>query len=213
MREPRVFLPALALTIAGAMSAATSALADPITYTMVGTQASGSLGGTMFSDATVTLTMIDDTMNVIDDVTDSIFYNPGTATVTVVEGGGLPTLTATFTDTIWVYSTQTPPAGVGFYDTGVNSDIFDNFSSSFEGYDLKTPIGPIISDMTGNSPPLSFPTSDGNFILSGLPATATFTATVAVPEPAIGHGLPVALAVGGMLLGARLLERRRYRAR
>lgn len=28
-----------------------------------------------------------------------------------------------------------------------------------------------------------------------------------VPAPAIGHGLPVLLAVGGLLFGAKLLER------
>jgi hypothetical protein len=33
----------------------------------------------------------------------------------------------------------------------------------------------------------------------------------AVPAPAIGHGLPVVLAVGGVLFGAKLLERSRKR--
>jgi hypothetical protein len=34
---------------------------------------------------------------------------------------------------------------------------------------------------------------------------------LAVPAPAIGHGLPVVLAVGGVLFGAKLLERSRKR--
>jgi hypothetical protein len=35
---------------------------------------------------------------------------------------------------------------------------------------------------------------------------------VAVPAPLIGHGLPVLLAVGGILFGARLLERSNKRS-
>jgi hypothetical protein len=37
------------------------------------------------------------------------------------------------------------------------------------------------------------------------------TGTVPVPAPSIGRGLPVLLAVGGLLLGARLLERGKRR--
>jgi hypothetical protein len=41
----------------------------------------------------------------------------------------------------------------------------------------------------------------------GSAATAdSFTLDVVVPAPLIGHGLPVLLAVGGLLFGAKLLE-------
>jgi hypothetical protein len=41
--------------------------------------------------------------------------------------------------------------------------------------------------------------------------TYTYTPVSAVPAPLIGHGYPILLAVGGILFGAKLLERRRNR--
>jgi hypothetical protein len=49
-------------------------------------------------------------------------------------------------------------------------------------------------------------TTCSNVITTGFAAE-----TVAVPAPSIGHGLPVLLAVGGMLLGFRLWDRRSKR--
>ena len=44
-------------------------------------------------------------------------------------------------------------------------------------------------------------------------SSAAFEFTVAsVPAPPIGHGLPVLLAVGGMLFGGGLLQRGRKRS-
>jgi hypothetical protein len=42
-------------------------------------------------------------------------------------------------------------------------------------------------------------------------ALAPYPVSAAVPAPVIGHGLPVVLAVGGLLFGAKLLERSRKR--
>jgi hypothetical protein len=47
----------------------------------------------------------------------------------------------------------------------------------------------------------------GTSILYGLDTAVNFT--IAVPAPLIGRGLPVILAVGSMLFGAKLLERRK----
>jgi hypothetical protein len=41
--------------------------------------------------------------------------------------------------------------------------------------------------------------------------TYTYTPVAAVPAPSIGRGLPVLLAVGGLLFGAKLLERGKRR--
>src|SRR6202011_4930948 len=41
--------------------------------------------------------------------------------------------------------------------------------------------------------------------------TITITPGMVVPAPVIGHGLPVLLAVGGILFGAKLLGRSRQR--
>jgi hypothetical protein len=221
VRKPASFLTALGLGIAAAITSAISALADPITYTMVGTGASGSLQGTMFSDAAVTLTtMMYDTGNVVNLPP---LVNPGQpeqVTVTVVQGGGAPTLTATFSDPIWVYinfvdpTIFPPPNGyvVGFFDpaveSGAGSDILDNYSSLFAAYDLTTPIGPISSDMVGPSPGIDFPTTDGgNFVLTNVPATATFTATTSTPTPAPEPSSLALLAVP--LAGLAVIRRRK----
>jgi hypothetical protein len=47
-------------------------------------------------------------------------------------------------------------------------------------------------------------TGAGHAFVTGLAPTLS-----AVPAPAIGHGLPVVLAIGGLLFGAKLLERSR----
>src|SRR5271166_689647 len=188
VRKPASFLIALGLGIAAAISGATSALADPITYTMVGTGASGSLEGTMFSNATVTLTtMMYDTMNIVNAA--PTFFNPGQpgqlTTVTVVQTGA-PTMFP-------------PPNGpfVAFFDPNVlgGLDILDNFSPSFAGYDLTS-----IASTTGAaaiSPNIEFPTTDGDYFSLSATATATFTATTptqSTPEPSSLALLAVPLA-------------------
>jgi hypothetical protein len=116
---------------------------------------------------------------------------------------------------------------VGFYDAFVNVvngglDIVDEFNTAasgfaFNGYELGA-IGPTIDTaQLGLGQPIPSPgfelTSGDFFLLTGLgtatTSNAAFRATVAaVPEPAIGLGLSVALAVGGTLFGANLLRRR-----
>ena len=81
MRKSIRFMPALALGIAGAILHGNSAVATPITYVEDAT-ATGSLGGVAFTDATVTLTMMNNTTNVTNPST-GLFLNIGTATVSV----------------------------------------------------------------------------------------------------------------------------------
>lgn len=202
MRKPATFLPALALGVAGAISAATPSLAVPVTY-IEQAIATGSLGGVAFTDANVVLTMNNDTTNVIGGPT--LFENLGTVTVSVNGGTAV-----TFTDSTEVFSAQAPsPATVGFADLTRSLDILDDASASFATYGLITSTGPI-SGAAFLSATKSFPTSGGAFILTSVAGpTSIFSATtVAVPAPG---GLPVVLAFGGVLFGAKLLERVRKR--
>jgi hypothetical protein len=201
MRKPTTLLPTLALGVAGAVSVAAPSLAAPITYTEQAT-ATGSLGGIAFTDATILLTMTNDTTNVTGGPT--FFEIFGTVTLSV--NGGAP---VTLTDPMGVFSDVTlSPTTVGFEDLTRGLDILDTASALFGTYTLTTSIGPI-SDTAFLSANEAFPTTGGDLILTSVAGpTATFTATttVAVPAPLIGPAVYV-LALGGMLLGAKLLER------
>jgi hypothetical protein len=215
VRKRTTFLPALVLGIAGAISATAPSLADPITYTMqfIGT---GSLGSSSFTDAEVTLQFVGDTANIMNE---SGFYvnDVGTASVSVmgVNGGAFEI----FTDPIAVYSNPSADLGtvtVGFTD--LNSvDIVDDQSAAFTGYALG-PTAPIVGGTLFLGGAVDIPTESGDlFNLTGatyddpnFPGSPTF-ATVPVPAPPIGRGLPVALAVSGLLLCARLRKHHRCR--
>jgi hypothetical protein len=205
MQKPTTFLPALALGVAGAISAAAPALADPITYTMQDT-ASGSLDGTSFTNATMTLTFVGDTDNITPPP--PFYLNiPGTVTVSVsgVNGGAPEVFTP---DSIAVYSDQNGVLGptVAFADS--NFDIIDDANNSaFSTYTLG-PIGPIIGADVANVGNANYGfglDGGGSLFVTGVTASdMIFTATLTVPAPPIGRGLPVALAVGGLLLCMRL---------
>jgi hypothetical protein len=211
MRKSKMFLPALALGVAGTISAAVPALAVPITYTMefIGT---GSLGSSSFSQADVTLKMVNDTSNIMFDTTFNQWEISGTATVSI---SGVTSTPATFTDTMLIFTDSANFLG-GFFDANVGFDVVDLSSAAFIGYQLGA-IGPITDTAVLGLPGFTgFPTDAGNLITTGLgdgtTSDATFTATVAaVPEPPIGRGLSIALAVGGMLFGSANLLRRRFR--
>lgn len=206
MRKATTFLPALALAVAGAISMAAPSLAFPITYTEEAT-ASGSLGATAFTNGIVTLTMNNNTTNIMN--VSGVYEINGTATLNVaaVIGGVPEMLNAQFTDTIQVFSAPNAALGngtVGFSDPHVGFDILDDTSVAFKNYTLLV-IGPTPGTATLGGG--TFPTNSGNFVLTSVAGPiATFTA--AVPAPPIGRGLPVAvLAV--LLLGTKLSKRRR----
>ena len=73
-------LATVVVVAAGAILAASPALAIPITYTMTDT-ATGSLNGVGFTDESILLKMINDTTNITDGP--GFFANNGTATVSV----------------------------------------------------------------------------------------------------------------------------------
>ena len=173
MDKTNRIVPAVVLGIASIFVAASPSFAALITYTLE-TTASGSLGATTFTDATVVLTMTNNTTNVTTSGPGE-FENVGTVTVSV--GGGSP---VTFTDSTRVFSSQSVST-VGFEDLAV-ADILDSVSASFATYDLKTSIGPIVGSSEFD-PSSSFATTGGAFVLTSA-GDATFTAaTTAIPEP------------------------------
>jgi hypothetical protein len=159
--------------------------AVPITYTekAIG---SGSLGGVPFTNADVVLTTNGDTVNIGPSGPGANF---GPTTVGV--SGGIP---ASFVNTAgvlasallgprpgqvpWVSFYEQRPEGAGF----LGSPILGTYSAAFATYQLATSIGPISGATRFFSGGMSFPTTNGDFILTSVAATSTFTAT-AVGDP------------------------------
>jgi hypothetical protein len=209
MRSQTSFVGALVLGVGGAISAAAPSLAFPITYTESVT-ASGSLNGTSFSGALVTLTMSNVNTSTVNNPSSGFFTNAGSVSVTVAGvGSGI------FTDSIVVFSNfsvATPI--VGFEDTSfpnprpppstLSLDILTNASSSFAGYDLKSFIGPI-SGTAGIASDEPFSTTGGPFILSNFTDNAIFTA-VPAPEPSPLSSLAL---LGVAIAGLGAIRRRK----
>ena len=165
MHKTNRIVPAVVLSIASIFIAASPSFGALITYTEQAT-ASGSLDGISFTNATVVLTMTNNTTNVTTGGP-GFFENVGTATVSV--GGGSP---VTFTDSIQVFSNQSATS-VGFADLSVGDDILNDVSASFATYDLTTSIGPIVGSSEINVGS-SFATTGGALVLTSA-GDATFT--------------------------------------
>lgn len=138
---------------------------------------SGSLGGTAFTNALVTLTGTADTNNVTNPSTD-LFTNPlSSATVTVAGVG-----TATFTDAFQITLRRNAQVA-GFGDLTTNAFVLGNTNAAFATYDLRSPIGPLTGPSVGLPGSVSGTTS-GSLVINSAPGQATFTASPnAVPEP------------------------------
>jgi hypothetical protein len=163
------------------------ALADGVTYTETDV-ATGSLGGTSFSDALVTITLLGDTSTSTTGIFGALeVFGPATVTV---DGIG----TASFTDSLAAFDTSIFGAA-GILDSSLGPyglDVLDTIDPTFGTYDLTTDVGPISGFSLFNADS-GFATTDGNFVLTSDSGTSTFSALTAVPEPCslslIGVGL------------------------
>ena len=171
-----------------------SAAAGPITYTDTGF-ASGSIGGTAFTDAAVTLTTVGDTANLAVVVPGILLENAGLTTINIAGIG-----TATFTGhSFGMFSLDNGPLiAVGIADLTQEVQLLYTVAPSFYNG---------ISNFTATSPTHAptgtFATSLGDLNITGSSGTSTFTATLGVvPEPSsfalMGMG-----GIGLMIANAR----------
>jgi len=178
----------------GILGSAGPTLAEPITYTETAI-ASGSLGGTIFTDALITLTLIGDTTGVVQPLPDELpdfRFNPGTATITIA---GLGTATI-FNGTAIIFPVipgeiPIPSFGIGqgLVVDGHFTGILGIGSDSLAGYDLQSALGPFSAagEAGATEPdgsPHFFSTSSGNLMLTRGETVVTLTVTpTSVPEP------------------------------
>ena len=158
--------------------------ANFVTYTET-VVATGSLGGTAFTNALVTFTQTADTNDILHTTSSSYSLDALTSTVDVAGLG-----TASFTNPTLI---GVQHAGTGSFAGLVEGTaavggpiIFAVNDVAFDTYDLKTSIGPIVGTPV-YAPFTGFKTSLGLFVIN-LPANqtggATFVANVAlIPEP------------------------------
>lgn len=204
----RLILAAAALVLVGA---GTPAQADPITYT-ISSAVSGTLGGTPFTDALVTVTLTGDTADITPGpapYTD-VVVNAGNATVDV-SGIGI----ATFTDSVVIVDTLSDTTIFGvpavlFLDYTTGTGIMLQTGSVFTTYDLGSSLGPITGTggvASGSAITPVFPTTDGDLTWEiGQPSgTSTFTAVVTTPEP--GSFVLLCVAVLALVLSRRFMQR------
>lgn len=186
----RVLVVVTALTV-GVLSWATPGQAAAITYTTVST-ASGTLGGTPFTNALVTVTLTGDTTG----VEPSIFapgwlQNIGTATLSVA-GGGTATFNSPNGYAALLADFGGPVLGIIEFDNLARTSftgITGTFGPSLAGYNLMGPLGPLTGPGIGiatqpDGTPVTYDTTAGALRLTSGNDLATLTVRVtAVPEP------------------------------
>lgn len=169
MRRATHVMAVIAVILLGAGAARAD---QELTYTETG-DATGSLDGTSFTDALVTLTLTGNT-STITSLFPGVPSISGTATVSVAGVGS-----DTFSGPAYVFSNQNFSVG----GIGDSLDIIDTNNSAFSTYDLSTSFGPVTGPAEGNLG-ASFPTvSGGEFVITSFNSDSTFSATPTVPEP------------------------------
>jgi hypothetical protein len=182
--------------------------ASPITFT-IATTATGTLGASQFTNASVTLTLKGDTSAVTagPGLLSSYLIDSGTTTLTI---GGLGS--ASFTDSIEIVSSFNSPTFFGQAPTVVIVDttnggpgnptgILQTISPTFLGYNLQSALGPVSgTGSVANQGPVDgfFSTTAGHLQFAagqgGGAGTSTFTAVI-TPEPGTLAMIVVGLAV------------------
>jgi hypothetical protein len=210
------------------------AQAIPITYTQSGI-ASGTIGGTTFTDALVVFTMTADTDNVVANgefEDDGVIVPAGTffvnvSSLTTVDIAGIGIALLTDPNAIYGFSvpididddgdTDPPLVVMGTLDDPPGIESFTGFggtaNNAFGGYDLRTAIGPITGNGgIGHPVDLSLNTSRGALsftsnILEGR--EGTFTATTTTPPTTVPE--PGSLLLLGTGLVSMVGVRSRFR--
>src|SRR5579871_3156119 len=138
--------------------------ATPITYLMT-TTATGTLGGTPFTDALFTVTLAGDTSGVVSGPSPftAFLVNPGNATVNIAGLGA-----AAFTDQMVFASTYNSSlkgeTAVLVVDNATGTAVSATTGASFFGYNPANPFGPITGGGgigNGGGPGNTFPTTAG----------------------------------------------------
>jgi hypothetical protein len=199
----------LALALAATLLViAPATRAASIVYTLTGTF-SGSLGGTPFTDAAVTLTVVADTSGIVSGHVvytggEAPFYtNPGTATIDIA-GVGTATLTGPDTFGVAAHDASILIPGLGVVaviDVPLLVGIAGLYFTLPPFYDLGSAVTLTGSTWASTDP---FPTTLGTLQLESATGSGTFTA-VLVPEPA-------QWAVLGVFLCGAMVAVRRLRA-
>jgi hypothetical protein len=196
----------LGVSFAALLSAA-SALANPITFTFVGTD-SGSLGGTSFGSSTITITAVADTAGLVSNpccgATSAVLDNS-----TVVTIGGLGTFTFTSQTEVW-WDTPLDFGGLGAYKgdpaTIIGANLVDVGDSSLAGWNENTSIGPVINPTTGSFTQwtsVNEETNAGQLIFDSGGSLSSFQASVvATPEPS------TLFLTGAGVLGTFIMRKR-----
>jgi hypothetical protein len=166
-------------------SLASPALAAPITYTET-VVASGSLGGTPFTNALVTFTQTADTAAITTVSPGLLEVQDITSTVSVagVGAGAFAGPTVTFVNQASIAAN----AGLAVDTVSSNGPIILNaFNPALAAYNLATSIGPVSGPLPTYAPGTAFATFAGDFVINvnGISGNSTFQATLvaAVPEP------------------------------
>ena len=166
--------------------------AEPITYTFT-TTATGTFGGTPFTDAAVTVTSNADTSGVVSYLSGTEIFDNFPTSTTLNIAGFAP---ATFTDpTFWEDPNESGDIIFGIVDASTGFAFCTDchallgitaLGSGLESYDLESSFGPVSSPVDFESSIFhtfqNISTSDGT--LSLVASNDTFTAVTASPEPA-----------------------------
>lgn len=192
---------ALAMGIVGLASRAD---ATPITYTEIVT-ASGSLGGTAYTNALVTLIATGDTTGIVSTGPITL-ATPVSVTVTITAAGLDGPFT--FTDPYVVFRSGGLAGIARGTPAARGSDLLNVTNSVFNTYDLATSIGPISGTPSFNAT-TGFATNAGTFFINSVAGNATFQAALQatpIPEPS-----SLALLAMGGLVAMRGLGKKRLR--
>jgi PEP-CTERM motif-containing protein len=224
----RLVLTVGAMATVGLLSGVTRVQATPITYTETATL-SGTIGGTpfpftggtLFTNALVTLTLTGDTSNVSPGPgsLSPFLVNVGLATINIAGVG-----TATFTDVVEVvstYNTLVPSAPfnglpvemIATWDTPPNNGtsitgVLGIGNPAFFGYNLQSSEGPFSGPAFASQGFGFHDTSLGILHFTSRPETGTFTATASSPTPVPEPASLVLLGTGLVLAARRRFTRR-----